>query len=249
MRGLILAAGRGRRMGELTESIPKCLAKVNNQTLLDWQLSALKSAGINELAMVRGHLAEKLTPPNLKLYLNPIWEKSNMVRSLLDASEWLEVNECIVSYSDIIYSADTVKILAQMEEDICLVFDPNWWDLWSQRFLNPLEDAESFQINNLNYLTDIGRKYVGREEIKGQFIGLFKFTKQGFEIVTKFLNKLSDESINKLDITSLFQLLIKDDQKILAFPMRDKWYEVDNFNDLKLYNELPYLEDASFFSY
>ena len=45
MKAIILAAGRGSRMNELTYDKPKCLIEINGKTLLDWQLEAIKSVG------------------------------------------------------------------------------------------------------------------------------------------------------------------------------------------------------------
>ena len=44
------AAGRGRRMKELGDQIPKCLIKLQGKPLLEYQLSALRQAGITEIA-------------------------------------------------------------------------------------------------------------------------------------------------------------------------------------------------------
>ena len=52
MQGVILAAGRGTRMGN-TE-VPKCLLKIGNITLIDHQLSCLKKLGINDVLVVTG---------------------------------------------------------------------------------------------------------------------------------------------------------------------------------------------------
>jgi hypothetical protein len=52
MRAIILAAGRGSRMKNLTDERPKCLVELRGKTLLEWQLGALRHAGINEIAHV-----------------------------------------------------------------------------------------------------------------------------------------------------------------------------------------------------
>ena len=55
MRALILAAGRGRRMGEHTNSKPKCLTMFRGKPLIEWQINALNKAGINEIGIVTGY--------------------------------------------------------------------------------------------------------------------------------------------------------------------------------------------------
>ena len=51
MKAMILAAGRGKRMGELTNKIPKPLAKVNEYTLIEHNLKKLKAAGITKIVI------------------------------------------------------------------------------------------------------------------------------------------------------------------------------------------------------
>jgi choline kinase len=103
MRSIILAAGRGSRMGDLTEEYPKCLTQFAGRTLLEWQLSALRAAGIRDIAVVRGYRAETINPSGCIWFENPDWAKTNMVSTLACASQWLERDDCIVSYSDIVY--------------------------------------------------------------------------------------------------------------------------------------------------
>lgn len=49
MIGVILAAGLGSRLIPITSSKPKCLTKINNKTILDWQIEACLEAGVEEL--------------------------------------------------------------------------------------------------------------------------------------------------------------------------------------------------------
>ena len=52
MKAIILAAGRGSRMGELSEDSPKCLVEVCGRTLLSWQIAALHGAGIEDIGLI-----------------------------------------------------------------------------------------------------------------------------------------------------------------------------------------------------
>ena len=104
-----------------------------------------------------------------------------MVRSLLSAKTWLENYNCIISYSDIIYSNSAVEKLINCEGDLSISFDPNWKNLWEKRFESPLCDAETFKINNSGILTEIGGKAQTINEIEGQYMGLIKITPKGVE--------------------------------------------------------------------
>ena len=55
MNAIILAAGRGSRMKNLTSDKPKCLVQLNGKTLIQWQLDALNQAGISNIAVVTGY--------------------------------------------------------------------------------------------------------------------------------------------------------------------------------------------------
>ena len=65
MKAVILAAGRGSRMGGRTEAKPKCLSVLAGKTLLDWQLEALRAAGIGDIGIVRGYLGETVARPGI----------------------------------------------------------------------------------------------------------------------------------------------------------------------------------------
>lgn len=59
MKAIILAAGRGTRLGQLGQTIPKALIKINRQTILGHTLAVL-SPEIDEIIIVTGHLEEKI---------------------------------------------------------------------------------------------------------------------------------------------------------------------------------------------
>ena len=55
---IIVAAGRGRRLGPETEDIPKCMVRVAGQPILHWQLRAFAAAGLSDIVVVRGYLVD-----------------------------------------------------------------------------------------------------------------------------------------------------------------------------------------------
>lgn len=111
MKAIVLAAGRGSRLGSLTNDNPKCLTELFGKSLIEWQVKALNEAGINEIAIVRGYKKEKINIKNATYFDNDIWDKTNMVMSLYKADEWLQKYECIISYSDIIYKSEVIDLL------------------------------------------------------------------------------------------------------------------------------------------
>ena len=233
-KAIILAAGRGSRMNSLTETLPKCRTVLHGKELIQWQMQALEAGGVDEVGVVRGYLAETFEQ-NATFFENPRWAESNMVRSLLAARDWLSNYECIVSYSDIVYSGDAVIKLNASSSNTALTFDPNWRKLWSRRFADPLSDAETFKLSSESRLTEIGKRTTTFEEIEGQYMGLIKFKPDGWAVVDAFLNELSNDSIDSMDMTTLLQNMIELGLEIEGVPISDRWYEVDSESDLRLY--------------
>ncbi|MBM3516162.1 MAG: phosphocholine cytidylyltransferase family protein [Alphaproteobacteria bacterium] len=235
MRGLILAAGRGSRLKDRTEDRPKGLVALNGHPLIAWQLHALRGAGIDDIALVGGYRSDSLKQFNLPIFENPRWAETNMVRSFMCAADWMTERPVIVSYSDIVYDASTVARLAADPAEIAISFDPDWLTLWSARFADPLSDAETFRLDGRDLVIDIGRKPKSLDEIRGQYMGLLKFTPTGWRTFAQILNALPTERCDKLDMTSTLRLLIEHGTAIKAVPAAGPWAEVDNEIDLALY--------------
>ena len=237
MRGIILAAGRGSRMGHLTAEIPKCLVQLGGKPLIEWQITALRSARIDRIGIVTGWQPEQLANRGLETFHNPRWAQTQMVMSLACASEWLAADTCIVSYSDIFYPGFAVRALIAGAGDIAITYDPNWLALWSRRFANPLLDAESFDIDANGRITDIGRKTAEIGRIKGQYMGLLKFSPAGWKGVAAYMKGLPEPERDRLDMTSLLQGLIAKGTDVMAVSVAGPWGEVDSASDLAIYEQ------------
>lgn len=235
-RAIILAAGRGSRMKEMTAARPKCLTMLHGRPLLEYQLAALKGAGITDIAVVTGYMSETLISYELVEFHNPRWAETNMVASLCCAREWLMNKECIVSYSDIFYTSEAVTALLRNQDDISLTYDPNWLNLWRQRFSDPLSDAESFKLDDDHHLTEIGNKTTDATLIQGQYMGLLKFSPVGWKQVEKYRAKLPIAMQDNMHMTGTLNAMIQQNYiKIRAFPYEGLWGEIDSPEDLACY--------------
>ena len=237
MRAIILTAGRGSRMGSLTSEQPKCLTPIAGRSLLDWQLAALRTAGLSEIALVRGYQAECLQPDGCTFFENPAWGETNMVTTLACAREWLERHDCLVSYSDIVYHPDILVQLVNHPGDLVISYDQRWLSLWRERFVNPLDDAETFRRDARGLLTGIGDRTETLEEVQGQYMGLIKITPAGWQHICTLLAGLPPSEGNRLDMTSLFQRLLRDGVEINVTSVNGRWCEVDCENDLRIYEK------------
>lgn len=237
MKGIILAAGRGSRLGSLTDENPKCMVSLLEKPLIEWQIQSLEAAGVSEISLVCGYKAEKLKKYSKSVYENIRWAETNMVRSLECADEVLRQNICIISYSDIVYNPTIVRKLINSKFDISITYDTDWYRLWSERFEDPLNDAETFSADGYGRLEQIGKKAQSIEEIRGQFMGLIKITPSGWNNISKLLSTFSSEKIDKLDMTSLLSALLEKKIEIGAVGISGDWCEIDNESDLRLYTK------------
>tara|TARA_B110000977_G_C11088096_1_gene495587 strand:+ start:177 stop:896 length:720 start_codon:yes stop_codon:yes gene_type:complete len=237
MKGIILAAGRGSRMGALTDNSPKALLTVRGQSLIDLQLSAFKNAGINDVTIVTGYLSEMLRSYGTCQAHNSKWNQTNMVSSLLSVSSILSKHNCIVSYADIFYKTSAIQDLKLDNRKIAICYDPNWLDLWSRRFNDPIDDAENFKIDQNSFVTDIGRPIKNINDVDGQFMGITKYTPAGWSLVESILGSSNINDISNMDTTTLLRKLVAVYPGILgAVKYLDDWGEVDSMSDLILYN-------------
>ena len=237
MKAIILAAGRGSRMKGLTEAKPKCLIPVRGKTLLEWQLEALRKAGVEEIGIVTGYKRELLINYGLVEFNNLRWAETQMVSSLSCAEEWLNSEPCIVSYSDIFYEFSAPLSLLRSDADIAVTYDPNWLQIWGARFEDPLVDAESFKLRRDQSLSEIGQKPKSVEEVQGQYMGLLRFTPYGWSEVLRIRKQFSQLDADRMHMTGTLQKVI--DEGIVpvhATPYFGQWGEVDSEEDLKVYS-------------
>lgn len=244
-KAIIIAAGMGSRLRPFTEDKPKCLLEVNGKTILERQLGALRSCGIDDFALIRGYKAETINFPDIRYYENPNYQNNNILNSLFCAEKEMD-GDFVVSYSDIIYDQTVPEELLKSDKDITIVVDEDWAEYYQGRTLHPIEEAENVIIKN-GKITQIG-KHVTAEEAHGEFIGMAKFSKAGAEIFKKEFQRVKNEywgkpfqrakTFEKAYLTDMFQELI--DRGIDVYPVMIKkhWWEIDTEQDLRKVEKL-----------
>ncbi len=235
MKAIILAAGRGSRLNDLTDDKPKCMVEVCGASLLDWQTKALKSAGVSDVKIIRGYRKEMITGP-FEFLENPRWMETQMVATLACADEALAKETHLISYSDIICHPDHMKTLMTNPGDIAITYDTEWERLWRARLENPEEDAETFEQEG-GFLKEIGGKANSIAEISGQYMGLVKITPAGWFEISKYLNEIGKEKADRLDMTGLLSGLLKKGVAVSVSAVSGKWVEVDTQDDIAVYEK------------
>jgi len=238
MRAVILAAGRGSRLGSLSDDRPKCMVELAQKPLISRQIAALERGGASAIGVVRGYLGDRIGLGNVTYFENPRWAETNMVMSLAAAAPWLRSGPVLVSYADIFYAHDVVRNLAQAPGDLVVAYDPRWKSLWSRRFADPLSDAETFRTDARGNLLEIGKRAAHIEEIQGQYMGLLKFTPYAWDAVERLLAGLDAKARDKLDMTSLLSVLLASSYPIGTVAISGPWGEIDSWDDLALYERM-----------
>lgn len=239
MKVIILAAGRGSRLGERTANLPKCMCKLCGRTLLDRCIESLEKGGTDrsEIAVVTGYKSELIKIDGANYFHNADWEKTNMFMSLTKASEWLEKEPCIVCYSDVVFSPNVIKRLVKTTGDLVVPYYTGYWELWSMRMEDPLDDLETFKLNDKSQLTEIGLHPKKRGDIQGQYMGIIKFTPKSWAAALETIKRPLPKTVEKLDMTTLLNGMIKDGNVIEAFPNDEMWLECDTGDDIEFYEK------------
>ncbi len=256
MKVIILAAGQGTRLRPLTDNKPKCMVAVNGRSIIERQLDTMHACGIQDedITIVCGYcsdvLKNKLKDTNIHFIVNEQYDSTNMVCSLMYARNLMETEEdIIISYGDIIYEEDVLKKILAAEDEMSVIVDDGWYEYWSERCENPLEDAETLMFDEDNYLTEIGQKTTELAKVQSQYIGLMRFKKEGLKVMLLLSTEAERRSNNgellwrttrnyaKMYMTDLLQGLIDEGHKLRAVHIQRGWFEIDNREDLKVVEE------------
>ncbi len=238
-RALILAAGRGSRLGDLTSKCPKALVKIADRTLLEMAMRSLAGAGIGEIALVCGYRGEQLATIGATVFKNHEWEETGIYHSALAASDWLSAGVTVLSYSDIFYGADVVQRLCVAPHDIAVAYDPNAVALWSLRFQDPISDLENFRLDETKtFLRSVGGRPESLADVQGQYMGLIKLTPRGWEQLRAAASRLSNQHRRLIDFTSLLSTALDMGTLVGVVENREAWGEVDHRSDILLYEQL-----------
>ena len=185
MKGIILAAGKGLRLNGVAGSTPKCLMEIGGVTLLERQIQALKSSGVDDLIVVVGFEAERVrraAGPGTHFVENTVFDQTNSLYSLWLARDLL-VDGFIVMNSDVLFHPQLLSdLITARYEDALLV-------AYSNPALGQLGDEEMKVKVRGGRVIDIS-KSMDPLEADGENVGIVKFGPTGAKVVVEHMDAL-----------------------------------------------------------
>lgn len=130
MKAIILAASRGKQLGELTKDIPKCMLTFGQETILERQIRLLGEVGIgsSDIYVVAGYKAEKIkNVKGISLILNNEYKVTDNSYSLWLALQSVD-DDVLVLDGDLVYEADVLRLLCKAKGNAVVVSESNHYN-------------------------------------------------------------------------------------------------------------------------
>ena len=247
MQGIILAAGMGKRLKELTNNNTKCMVKVNGTTLIERALSQLDKLNLSRIVIVIGYEGKKLVEYVKSLEIktkvlfveNPIFDKTNNIYSLYMAKEYMEEDDTILLESDLIFEENVLKCLIEDERDTLALVDKyeSWMDGTCMK-IGEDDTIEEFVSGTQFQFDEAGNYY--------KTVNIYKFSREFSK--THYIPFL-EAYINAIGNNEYYEQVLKvitmlDDPMIKAKRLNGQlWYEIDDIQDLDIASSLFATDD------
>lgn len=242
MQAIILAAGMGKRLGELTQDNTKCMVKVNGVALIDRTLTQLSKLSLSRVVIVIGYKGENLRNyigceyKGLKIeYINnPIYDKTNNIYSLSLAKKELQEDDTLLIESDLIFDdALFPMIVNNPYPNLALVAKcESWMDGTMVRI-----DAD---CNIVNFVPKEAFRYED-VDVYYKTVNIYKFSREfSMNEYVPFLDAYSRVMGNNEYYEQVLRVLtLLHTSSLKALPIGDKkWYEIDDVQDLDIASTL-----------
>lgn len=239
MQAVILAAGMGRRLKELTSNATKCMVEVNGETMIEKSLRNLDNLGIlKKIIFVVGYEGDKLieyintlgikTP--IEYIKNDIYYKTNNIYSLYLAKDRLLEDDTLLLESDLVYEESVLrKIVDNPYPSLVLV---SKFESWMDGTCITLDE-------NDNITSFFGKKEFDFADTKEYYktVNIYKFSK---EFSTVHYVPFLEAYCKALGHNEYYEQVLKvitflDNPEIKACRLDgEKWYEIDDVQDLDI---------------
>ena len=247
MQAIILAAGMGKRLGDLTRNNTKCMVKVNGVPLIDRALTQLSRLDLSRVILVIGYEGEKLRAhvgesyKGLKItYIeNPVYDKTNNIYSLSLAKKELQEDDTLLIESDLIFEGQLLdKLVNNPYPNLALV---DKYETWMDGTMVKLDDDN----NIVNFVPKKAFRY---DEVDSYYktVNIYKFSrdflKNSYVPFLEAYTKALGNNEYYEQVLRVITLLDKCDLK--ALPLEgEKWYEIDDIQDLDIAETIFASED------
>ena len=238
MQAVILAAGMGKRLKELTRDNTKCMVKVNGVTLIDRMLHQIERQHVSRIIIVVGYEGQKLidyigtldiqTP--IVYINNPVYDKTNNIYSLALAKEWLCKDDTLLFESDLIFEDSVLEALVNDTRDTLALVDryESWMDGTCLK-LGVDDTIEAFVP---------GKKF-NFNEIKDYYktVNLYKFSKHFSKThYVPFLDAYQSALGKNEYYEQVLRIITLLDEPVIKAKRLtgQKWYEIDDIQDLDI---------------
>ena len=251
MQAVILAAGMGKRLKELTKDNTKCMVKVNGEPLIDRVLGQLSHLNLNRVVIVVGYERENLMTHigdryagklNIEYIENPIYDKTNNIYSLALAREKLLEDDTLLLESDLIFDEKMLSlILENPYPNLALVAKYETW-----------MDGTMVRIDEDNNIISFINKSAFQYSAVDQYyktVNIYKFSREF--MANKYLPFL-DAYCSALGNNEYYEQVLRvicmlENADLKALPITDeKWYEIDDVQDLDIAEALFAGDDAHY---
>lgn len=249
MQAIILAAGMGKRLKELTEDNTKCMVRVNGVPLIDRTLGQLEKRGLNRIVVVVGYCGDKLIEHINSLGLstpveyvrNDIYNKTNNIYSLWLAHNQLCEDDTLLLESDLIFEESVLDLLTDDPRPNLALVDK--YESWM--------DGTCVKTCDEGYILDfISGKNFNFSDTKDYFktVNIYKFSKE-FSIhqYVPFLKAYCEALGNNEYYEQVLKVIAMLDRSMIQTKKLtgQKWYEIDDAQDLDIAQSLFPAENQS----
>ncbi len=238
MQAVILAAGMGKRLKNLTENNTKCMVQVNGIALIERMLRQLEHQNLDRIVIVVGykkdilveyiHSLEISTP--IEFIENNIYDKTNNIYSLALAKHVLLESDTILLESDLIFEDSVLTDLIQDPRETLALVDR--YESWMNGTVVKISDRDEI----LDFVS--GKNFAfGDIPVYYKTVNIYKFSRQFSRTqYVPFLDAYSTALGNNEYYEQVLRVItLLDHTSIRAKRLNgQKWYEIDDIQDLDI---------------
>lgn len=239
MQAVILAAGMGKRLKELTKDNTKCMVQVNGVALIDRLLTQLSRLDLTRVIIVVGYKGENLVEHigdryagrlNIEYVENPIYDKTNNIYSLALTKDKLLEDDTLLIESDLILDDRMFSLIMENPHpNIALVAK---YQTWMDGTMVRIDDEH----NVVNFVPKKAFKY-SDVEFYYKTVNLYKFSKDFLRHkYVPFLDAYCAALGNNEYYEQVLRVIcMLDNSDLKALPIsNERWYEIDDIQDLDI---------------